>query len=54
MGWPFPSLLLIGNIVFQLVGSISPILGLKVQWVAVILIIFLYHFFLETMVKVKW
>lgn len=41
MGLPFPSLLLIGNIVFQLVGAISLILGFKVQWGAVILIIFL-------------
>lgn len=41
MGLPFPSLLLIGNIVFQLVGAVSLILGLKVQWGAVILIIFL-------------
>ncbi|MFP4694494.1 MAG: DoxX family protein, partial [Halothece sp.] len=41
MGLPFPFVLLMGNIVFKLVGAISLILGFKVQWGAVILIIFL-------------
>lgn len=41
MGLPFPSVLLIGNIIFQLIGAISLILGFKVQWGAIILIIFL-------------
>ena len=41
MGLPFPALLLLGNIVFQIVGAISLILGWKVQWGAIILIIFL-------------
>ncbi|MDR9403734.1 MAG: DoxX family protein [Halothece sp. Uz-M2-17] len=41
MGLPIPSVLLLGNIVFQIVGAISLLLGLKVKWGAVILIIFL-------------
>jgi uncharacterized membrane protein YphA (DoxX/SURF4 family) len=41
MGLPIPSLLLLGNVVFQLVGAISLILGFKVRWGAVLLIIFL-------------
>ncbi len=41
MGLPFPTLLLLGNIVFQIVGAISLLLGWKVQWGAIILIIFL-------------
>ncbi len=41
MGLPIPTVLLAGNIIFQLVGAISLLLGFKVQWGAVILIIFL-------------
>ncbi|AFZ45320.1 DoxX family protein [Halothece sp. PCC 7418] len=41
MGLPSPSVLLLGNIVFQVIGAISLLLGLKVKWGAVILIIFL-------------
>lgn len=40
-GLPIPAVLLAGNIVFQLVGAISLLLGLKVQWGAIILILFL-------------
>ncbi len=41
MELPIPAVLLIGNIVFQLVGAISLLLGFKVQWGAIILIVFL-------------
>lgn len=41
MGLPIPTALLVGNIVFQLVGAISLLLGFKVKWGAVILLIFL-------------
>ncbi|AFZ51520.1 DoxX family protein [Dactylococcopsis salina] len=41
MGLPLPALLLAGNIIFQFVGAISLLLGFKVQWGAVILIVFL-------------
>ncbi len=41
MGLPIPTLLLLGNIVFQVIGALSLLLGLKVQLGAVILIIFL-------------
>jgi uncharacterized membrane protein YphA (DoxX/SURF4 family) len=41
MGLPIPGLLLAGNIIFQLVGAISLLIGFKVQLGAVILIIFL-------------
>lgn len=41
MGLPIPALLLAGNIVFQLVGAISLLLGFKTRWGAVILLIFL-------------
>lgn len=41
MGLPIPSVLLAGNIVFQLVGAISLLLGFKARWGAVILLIFL-------------
>lgn len=40
-GLPFPSLMLLGNIVFQLVGAISLVLGYKVRWGAILLIVFL-------------
>lgn len=38
---PFPSLALAGNILCCLIGAISLILGFKVRWGAVILILFL-------------
>ena len=41
MGLPLPALLLAGNIVFQIIGAISLLLGFKVQWGAIILIVFL-------------
>jgi len=41
MGLPIPGLLLAGNIIFQLVGAISLLIGFKVPLGAVILIIFL-------------
>jgi uncharacterized membrane protein YphA (DoxX/SURF4 family) len=41
MGLPIPTALLVGNIVFQLIGAISLLLGFKVKWGAVILLIFL-------------
>ncbi len=41
MGLPFPALLLAGNVIFQIVGAISLLLGFKVQWGAIILIVFL-------------
>lgn len=41
MGLPVPALLLAGNVIFQLIGAISLLLGLKVKWGAIILIIFL-------------
>lgn len=40
-GLPLAGLLLIGNIIFQLVGGISLVLGYKVRWGAIILILFL-------------
>jgi len=40
-GLPIPAVLLAGNIVFQLVGAISLLLGFKVQWGSIILILFL-------------
>ncbi|MEW6496311.1 MAG: DoxX family protein [Cyanobacteriota bacterium] len=40
-GLPLPSLMLLGNIVFQLVGAISLVLGYKVRWGAILLIVFL-------------
>lgn len=40
-GLPLAGLLLLGNIVFQLVGGISLILGYKARWGAIILILFL-------------
>lgn len=40
-GLPLAGLLLLGNIVFQLVGGISLVLGYKVRWGAIILILFL-------------
>lgn len=40
-GLPLPSLLLIGTIVFQLLGSISLLLGYKVRIGSILLIIFL-------------
>ena len=41
MGLPIPALLLAGNIIFQLLGAISLLLGWKARWGAVILIVFL-------------
>jgi uncharacterized membrane protein YphA (DoxX/SURF4 family) len=41
MGLPVPALLLAGNIIFQLVGAISLLIGYNVRLGAVILIIFL-------------
>ncbi|MGF1493159.1 MAG: DoxX family protein [Microcoleaceae cyanobacterium] len=38
---PFPDLALIGNIVCCLLGAISLLLGFKIRWGAVLLIIFL-------------
>jgi uncharacterized membrane protein YphA (DoxX/SURF4 family) len=40
-GLPVPALLLLGNIVFQIVGGISLLLGYKVRWGAILLILFL-------------
>jgi uncharacterized membrane protein YphA (DoxX/SURF4 family) len=40
-GLPFPALMLLGNIVFQFVGAISLLLGYKVRWGAILLILFL-------------
>jgi uncharacterized membrane protein YphA (DoxX/SURF4 family) len=40
-GLPLPSLMLLGNIVFQLLGAISLLLGYKVRWGAILLIVFL-------------
>ncbi len=40
-GLPVPALLLLGNIVFQLLGGISLILGFKQRWGAILLILFL-------------
>ena len=40
-GLPLPALLLLGNIVFQLVGGLSLILGYRTRWGALILILFL-------------
>ncbi|MGI0498867.1 FAD-dependent oxidoreductase [Limnospira platensis] len=52
-GLPHPNLMLLGNIVFQLVGAFSLILGYKTRWGAIILILFLipttlvFHNFLD-------
>src|SRR5919202_4792091 len=40
-GLPLPALLLMGNIVFQIVGGISLLLGYKVRWGVILLILFL-------------
>lgn len=40
-GLPLPALMAAGNVVFQLVGAISLLLGFKAKWGAVILIVFL-------------
>ncbi len=40
-GLPLPGLMLLGNIVFQLIGMISLLLGYKVRWGALLLILFL-------------
>jgi uncharacterized membrane protein YphA (DoxX/SURF4 family) len=40
-GLPAPALLLLGNIVFQLVGATLLLLGYKVKWGAILLILFL-------------
>ncbi len=40
-GLPLPALMLLGNIVFQLIGAISLILGYKVRWGVILLILFL-------------
>lgn len=40
-GLPIPALLLLGNIVFQLVGGLSLVLGYRTRWGALILILFL-------------
>ena len=40
-GLPLAGLLLIGSIIFQLMGGISLVLGYKVRWGAIILILFL-------------
>lgn len=40
-GLPFPTLMLLGNIIFQLVGGISLILGYKTRIGALVLIAFL-------------
>ena len=40
-GLPLPSLMLLGNIVFQLIGAISLVLGYKVRWGTILLIVFL-------------
>ncbi|HEY9612070.1 DoxX family protein [Allocoleopsis sp.] len=40
-GLPLPGLMLLGNIVFQLIGAISLLLGYKVRWGAILLILFL-------------
>jgi uncharacterized membrane protein YphA (DoxX/SURF4 family) len=40
-GLPLPGLMLLGNIVFQLIGTISLILGYKLRWGAILLILFL-------------
>lgn len=52
-GLPFPALMLLGNIVFQLVGGFSLIFGYKTRWGAILLILFLipttlvFHNFLD-------
>lgn len=40
-GLPFPTLLLAGTVVFQLVGAILLILGYQTKWSAILLILFL-------------
>ncbi|PSO53041.1 MAG: DoxX family protein [Cyanobacteria bacterium QS_7_48_42] len=40
-GLPVPALLLAGNIVLQIIGGISLVLGYKARWGAIILILFL-------------
>ncbi|MGQ4647919.1 DoxX family membrane protein [Lyngbya aestuarii] len=40
-GLPVAGLLLVGNIVFQLVGATSLVVGYKVRWGAILLILFL-------------
>jgi uncharacterized membrane protein YphA (DoxX/SURF4 family) len=40
-GLPLPSLMLLGNIVCQLIGAISLLLGYKIRWGAIVLILFL-------------
>ncbi len=40
-GLPIPMFLLLGNIVFQIVGAISLITGLQTRWGSLILIVFL-------------
>ncbi|NJL01286.1 MAG: DoxX family protein [Spirulinaceae cyanobacterium RM2_2_10] len=40
-GLPLPGLLLLGNIVFQLVGGTLLLLGFKMRWGALLLILFL-------------
>jgi uncharacterized membrane protein YphA (DoxX/SURF4 family) len=40
-GLPIPTVLLLGNIVFQIVGAISLITGLQTRWGSLVLIVFL-------------
>jgi uncharacterized membrane protein YphA (DoxX/SURF4 family) len=40
-GLPIPTFLLLGNIVFQIVGAISLITGLQTRWGSLVLIVFL-------------
>ena len=40
-GLPIPMFLLLGNIVFQIVGAISLITGLQTRWGSLVLIVFL-------------
>ncbi len=41
MSIPFPPLMLVGSILFELVGALSVLLGYKTRWGAIALIIFM-------------